>query len=137
MKREKERESPGPREAALFLSPPSRALPSTCNSITWHICRFVSSRGVSGRGLFCWPMMLFRFVIGRKVARRVLRAHASLYQYGCERVVHGGIWPSIILRDVCHHQSSHCSLELRVLPCIGKSQKRRISFFASLDTFVK
>lgn len=97
------------REAALFFTPSGLSL-STCNSITWHICTFVSSRGVSGHGLFCWPMMLFRSVIGRKVARHV-RVHASLYQYGCQRVVRGGIWPSIVLPGVCHHQSSHCSLE--------------------------
>lgn len=49
------------RSRAFFT--PSGLLPPTCNSITWHICTFVSNRGVSGRGLFCWPMMLFRFVI--------------------------------------------------------------------------
>jgi len=126
--RERPRLTPSGRERERGPLPPAPLLPlprvGTCNSITWHICTFVSNRGVSGRGLFCWPMMLFRFVIGRKVARRVTRTRSAV-SYGRRRVVRGGIWPGIVLRDVCHHQSSHCSLDLRVLPYIGRSRPSR------------
>jgi len=77
--------------------------------------------------------MLFRFVIGRKVAWHVrARTSVCISMDAIQRVVHGGIWPSIVLRDVCHHQSSHCSLELRVLPCTGKSRKCQLTSLLTL-----
>ena len=58
---------------------PSRASAPLCNSITLHICTFVSSCRVSGHGFFCCPMMLFRFVSFRFVSLLAARLHGRAY----------------------------------------------------------
>lgn len=112
---------------------PSRASLPLCNSITLHICTFVSSCRISGHGLFCCSMMLFRFVIGRKVVYIYIYICTQKLRLVSRLMVGGGSFLTAYGRVSCYKTFVIISaaIVLENLSLALEKSSRQVSFIST------